>query len=363
MKIRLFGKDEKNEKAATILEMNTQIDRLEDVDQMVLDYVKAPLTDFAIMLTGAWGTGKTYYWKKALTASIEALDSPVVFKGHTLKYKALHVSLFGVESLNSLIMRIAKSKYLDTESKWINSATTLTVAALKKYAKKYEIEGEDLDLIIKTLKDVDLQRFVFCFDDLERLSKDVLLEVLGYINSMVENDGVKVVVLCNEKELLARIGEKEDVKGKGDEYKPYKEKLIRFTYQMSANIGKVLGSIVKGRDDSFVQYIESRKPFIVEFYKKGECDNIRTLKFNIDVYDRLFQLMSSIELKEYQESIRDYYLMLTMLYAIEYKKGIDTKDLEQLLDLTSEHSYAIDFDIKTFNKLAGIEMQDEKEPS
>lgn len=363
MKNWLFGRDKKNEKADTTPKMNSQIDRLEDVDQMVLDYVTAPSTDYAIMLTGAWGAGKTYYWKKALAPSIEALDSPVVINDHTLKYKALHVSLFGVDSLNSLIMRIAKAKYLETDNKWINSATTLTVAAFKKFAKKYEVEGEDMELLIKTLKDVDLQRFVFCFDDLERLSKEMLLEVLGYINSMVENDGVKVVVLYNEKELLAKIGEDEDKKEKGDEYKPYKEKLIRFTYQMSADIGKVLGSVIKGHDGIFVQYIECKKSFIVEFYKKGECDNIRTLKFNIDIFEKLFQLMSSLELKEHQEAIRDYYLMLSMLYAIEYKKGTDAKNLEQLLDLTSEKSYAIDFDIKAFNKLAGIETQEEKEPT
>lgn len=363
MKNLLFGRDKKNEKADTTPKMNSQIDRLEDVDQMVLDYIIAPSTDYAIMITGAWGAGKTYYWKKALVPSIEVLDSPVVIKDHTLKYKALHVSLFGVDSLNSLIMRIAKAKYLETDNKWINSATTLTVAAFKKFAKKYEVEGEDLELLIKTLKDVDLQRFVFCFDDLERLNKEMLLEVMGYINSMVENDGVKVILLCNEKELLAKIGEDEYKKEKGDEYKPYKEKLIRFTYQMSADIGKVLGSVIKGRDGIFVQYIESKKSFIVEFYKKSECDNIRTLKFNIDIFEKLFLLMSSLDLKEHQEAIRDYYLMLSMLYAIEYKKGTDVKNLEQLLDLTSEKSYAIDFDIKAFNKLAGIETQEENAPS
>ena len=360
MKNWLFGRDKQDEIADKMPQKDSQVERLEDVDQMVLDYVKAPSTDYAIMLTGAWGAGKTYYWKKALAPNIEALDSPVVIKDHTLKYKALHVSLFGVDSLSSLIMRIAKAKYLDTDNKWINSATTLTTAAFKKFAKKYEVEGEDLELLIKTLKDVDLQRFVFCFDDLERLSKEVLLEVLGYINSMVENDGVKVVVLCNEKELLAKIGEDEE---KGGEYKPYKEKLIRFTYQMSADIGKVLGSVVRGRDEKFIQYIESKKSFIVYFYKKGECDNIRTLKFNIDIFEKLFQLMSSLELKEHQEAIRDHYLMLSMLYAIEYKRGTDAKNLEQLLDLTSEKSYAIDFDIKAFEKMAGVEAQEEKEPT
>lgn len=35
-------------------EAASPIDRLKDVDQLVLDYVKAPSTDYSIMLTGAW---------------------------------------------------------------------------------------------------------------------------------------------------------------------------------------------------------------------------------------------------------------------------------------------------------------------
>ena len=138
-------------------EVKLSMDRLKDVDQMVLDYINASSTDYAIMLTGAWGAGKTFYWKNALKQSIEEIDSPVKIKGNNVKYKAVHVSLFGVENLNSLIMRIARAKYIDTDSKLINSATTLTIAGIKKIAKKYEVDGDDLKLLIKTLKDVDSQ--------------------------------------------------------------------------------------------------------------------------------------------------------------------------------------------------------------
>lgn len=357
--MRLFRLNMKDETRNVTPEVKLSMDRLKDVDQMVLDYINASSTDYAIMLTGAWGAGKTFYWKNALKQSIEKIDSPVKIKGNNVKYKAVHVSLFGVENLNSLIMRIARAKYIDTDNKLINSATTLTIAGIKKLAKKYEVDGDDLKLLIKTLKDVDSQRFVFCFDDLERLNKKVLLEVLGYINSMVENDGVKVVVLCNEKELLAKIDEEKD---KGGEYSTYKEKLIRFTYEMSADIEKVLGSVINGRAAQYVQFIESQKDFIVYFYKKGDCNNIRTLKFNIDIYEKLFQMMLTLNLGNHEDPVRKHYLMLTMLYAIEYKKGTAAKDLQQLLDLTSEGTYAIDLDIKEFNKLAGIQSQEE-EPS
>lgn len=353
----LFDRKNKEEQNLVVPEGRIiEVGRLEDVDQLVLDYVKAPSTDYAIMLTGTWGAGKTYYWKNALKQSIEEIVSPVIINDQNVKYTAVHVSLFGVEDLNSLVIRITRAKYMGTDSKLKNAVSTLLASGVKRYAKKFDIGAEDFETLLSVVKDVDQKRFVFCFDDLERLSKKVLLEVLGYINTMVENEGVKVVILCNEKELLDRIGESED---KGADYRPFKEKLIRFTYQMSADIERVLAAIIKERESELVEYIESKKSYIVDFYRKGKCNNIRTLKFNIDVYEKLYKLISDFPLDTYKGVVLDHYLMLSMLYSIEYKNGASDENLQELLDLTNEHSLSIDFDMRSFNSLAGIEKQEE----
>ena len=67
----LFDKKNKEEQNLVVPEgRKIEVGRLEDVDQLVLDYVNAPSTDYAIMLTGAWGAGKTCYWKNGLKQSI-----------------------------------------------------------------------------------------------------------------------------------------------------------------------------------------------------------------------------------------------------------------------------------------------------
>ena len=352
----IFNK--KKGKATTVDKIETKhvaIEHLPDVDQLVLDYVKAPNTDYAIMLKGAWGAGKTYYWNKSLSRDIEQIDSPFKVKDKFAKYKAIRISLFGIENLNSLIMRITRAKYLG-ENKWINAASSVVATGVKSFAKKYEIESDEIESLVRTLKDVDQERFVFCFDDLERLEEDLLLEVLGYINTLVENDGLKVVILCNEDELVKNLAE-------DSKYPAYKEKLIRFTYQMSADIDKVIDSLLEGKEEGFKNYVVRERSYIVDFYKKGECDNIRTLKFNIETFQQLYSIMCDMDLQGFGEQIKKHYLMLSMLYAIEYKKGAKDEDLQDLIELTSEKSYAIDFDIASFNKLAGIERQEEKEPS
>ena len=308
------------------------------------------------MLKGAWGAGKTFYWNKSLSQDIEQIDSPFEVKDKNIRYKPIRISLFGIENLNSLIMRITRAKYLG-DNKWLNAATSVVATGVKRFVKKYDIESDEIESLVRAMKDVDQKRFVFCFDDLERLEEGLLLEVLGYINTMVENDGLKVVILCNEDELTKNLSE-------GSKYPAYKEKLIRFTFQMSADIDKVLDSLLEGKEEGFKDYIISCRSYIVDFYKKGECDNIRTLKFNIETYQQLYAIMCEMELQGFSEQIKKHYLMLSMLYAIEYKKGVKDEELQDLIELTSETTYAFDFDIASFNRLAGIKNQeDDKEPS
>ena len=44
---------------------------------------------------------------------------------------------------------------------------------------------------------------ILCFDDLERANVDVI-DILGYINNFVEHDGIKTILICNEKELATK---------------------------------------------------------------------------------------------------------------------------------------------------------------
>ena len=38
----------------------------------ILDYVKSKNTDYAVMINGKWGSGKTYFWDKELRPAIES---------------------------------------------------------------------------------------------------------------------------------------------------------------------------------------------------------------------------------------------------------------------------------------------------
>ena len=43
---------------------------MEDLVESILDYVRADYTDYAIMINGEWGSGKTYFWNNKIRNKI-----------------------------------------------------------------------------------------------------------------------------------------------------------------------------------------------------------------------------------------------------------------------------------------------------
>ena len=39
---------------------------MEDLVESILDYVRSDYTDYAIMINGEWGSGKTHFWNNKI---------------------------------------------------------------------------------------------------------------------------------------------------------------------------------------------------------------------------------------------------------------------------------------------------------
>ena len=44
---------------------------MEDLVESILDYIRADYTDYAIMINGEWGSGKTHFWNNKIMFYIE----------------------------------------------------------------------------------------------------------------------------------------------------------------------------------------------------------------------------------------------------------------------------------------------------
>lgn len=169
----------------------------QELNQYILHYLTEDKTKSAIMLTGPWGTGKSYYIQNEL--------KPFLEKKENGGYSCVIVSLYGLKDT----AEISKSIYLGTRMKFLTVAseksTTVTFAGetiIKGIAGAF---GVDLSVSERSLKrlyaSVNLTGKLVVLEDLERSGIDIL-EVLGYVNNLVEQDGVKVLLVANEEEII-----------------------------------------------------------------------------------------------------------------------------------------------------------------
>lgn len=219
----------------------------EELNKYMKNYVEKDTTGRAIMLTSAWGSGKSYYVKNILKKHLESDEGG--------KHDCVIVSLYGITN----IADISKAIYVDLRTLIKESkselATTAGVAA--KIIGKTLLNGltSIANIDIAKLSDNDFQKVyesinltgkLIVLEDIERTKID-LIELMGYVNNLCECDGVKILLVANEKE-ISPLGESNETDNSiKSTYRKIKEKTVSDTLQFSADYKQTINSII----DSF----------------------------------------------------------------------------------------------------------------
>ena len=140
---------------------------MEDLVESILDYIRADYTDYAIMLNGEWGSGKTYFWDHKIKPKIESMQL------NGKRYTAIYMSLYGISNLEEISKKIfiETTQLMDKNLKKFMDASGVT--NIPEYAKT----GLDMANFFGVTQNgdrIDYKQFfstddkVLCFDDLER---------------------------------------------------------------------------------------------------------------------------------------------------------------------------------------------------
>lgn len=319
---------------------------MKEFDRIIEDYLKAKDTDYAIMINGDWGCGKSYYIKHDFVDTVIQTECPAptttgfnkyinhygnVIREKWQKFKQDHkeeeaiydekhyfpfyITLYGISSVEEFYARVNEEVY-----GWISTGGNILQQLLENHA------GAKVQLNAGAYIP---HNAVLVFDDLERICLDKIspIEVLGLINSYAEHKHLKVIIVCNE-EAFRKKSEKGNVQLKLDEeYQQYKEKTIRFTYTCTADVAGIYGKLIKGRQDAYGTYLMANQQEILELFAKGGRNNIRTLKFFLEVYKKVYDIVSSLSPEKYKSDIERVLMISALIYIMEYKRGIKCKDL------------------------------------
>lgn len=171
----------------------------EKIINIILKYIDENIYNYAVMIDGEWGCGKTYFVREAFIPAIAKYEE---VKPEEKKRRIIYTSLYGVNSVDEISKQIIVNTYLEKVGKakgLIQTSSKIFGAALS-LLPAFGIDIDVKDLSGKLSELLQVKNSILVFDDLERC--DCLLnEVLGYINTFVEQEGIKVILIANEKEI------------------------------------------------------------------------------------------------------------------------------------------------------------------
>ena len=343
---------------------------MEELVDSILDYVRADYTDYAIMINGEWGSGKTYFWNHKIRNKIESL------RLNGRKYTTIYMSLYGISNLED----ISKKIFIET--------TQLMDKNMRKYMETHgqttipEYAKTGLDManffgVTQNGDKIDYASFfatndkVLCFDDLERANVDVI-DILGYINNFIEHDHIKTIIICNEKELstklkssnlemktfiatylldkegsllkadkpmVEKIREKiEYVFDKANDYERIKEKLIGETFDYAPKFNYIIDGLLmryEGNQD-LMRFLREHTNLITSTFIKSGTRNLRILKHALNDFKKVFENVN----KFYPNTnlrVLQTMLIFTIAVSFEIKAGKITKD--KFVNINSNEEY------------------------
>lgn len=175
--------------------------RNEQIQKEVLRYLSDSSYNYAVLIDGGWGCGKTFFIKNILVNAICASEAE-----KAAPRKPKYISLYGCKTIKdiqeNIVWELAEEvtkKASIFHKKFIASQTIATTSKklLSSAIKHFDPDANAYEIIsqLPTLK-----KCIFIFDDLERCDCPIN-EVFGYINGLVEHEGIKVILVANEQEI------------------------------------------------------------------------------------------------------------------------------------------------------------------
>lgn len=277
---------------------------------------------FAILLKGEWGCGKTWFIKRYREKLKEK------------NQKCLYVSLYGMTSFSEIEEAFFQQLHPILASKGMAVTGKILKGVIKTSIKvDFDNDSKDDVTVNSQIPDINLPDYlkntdksILIFDDLERCKIDIS-NLLGYINYFVEHQGLKVIIIANEDELL-----KHDSDDSTKSYKGIKEKLIGQTFAVSLDFEGALENFITEVNNQDVRKILSdNTDLIQDIYNNAKYENLRNLRQIISDFERIFDVLPE-KVKSRSEILQDI-LKILMAFSIEIRRAaMQPKDISKLQD-------------------------------
>lgn len=312
---------------------------MQDIAEVVEMYLKMD-TSYAVMISGPWGSGKTYFIRNTIIPLIEGTP---LYHDNSRYYHPVLISLFGQKSIGDIQADILISLYPILGNKFVKLGGSLFKGLFKGALKLSGLEqfadtAADVHVDKKDL--IKFEELVLIFDDLERRHRELPMEeLLGFVNSLVETGNNKILLIANE-------GAQDD-----PNYHNLKEKTVGVTVHFQPVLTDSMKNILETRFSAYPTYqqylTDNFEAIAAQFL--ANSSNLRVFSFWLSYFQLIYSDVDTavagiISLQNLKSEILSNFLGFSMAIAIEYKAGRigygQTNDLERQSRLSVTEMFA-----------------------
>ncbi|MFC0322000.1 P-loop NTPase fold protein [Gallibacterium melopsittaci] len=266
-------------------------------------YLAKEKTDYATLLTGNWGVGKTYFIKEYIESR----------KRGNYKNKFIYISLFGLKSIKEVKDSIFQGIHPFLSSKITKNIVKLVKGSINATTKIHIVDDYESNIefsinsnYFNSIMKEDNGKKFFIFDDLERTLIPIE-EILGFINLLVEHHNNKVILIASENMIE---------NSKMTYFNKFKEKVVNKTINLYLNEKTIWIDLLNKYGKFFCQKDIN---IIKDLFEKFGNNNLRCL---LRTFDNFFYIKEFIETdlfenKLFKEIFIQYFFYLSLLYKLK----------------------------------------------
>lgn len=299
-------------------------------NEHITDYLeyfkKLSNPQYAVLLKGAWGCGKTYFIQN-LVESWEQENK----EEDAIVIQPLYLSLNGINDISTINENLKALLHPFLYSKGVKFMKNLFFGVVKAAAKvNLDFDDDDkadgniainfnpIDLITSKSDKIKGEKIIV-FDDLERC-KVATDELFGYINSFVEHHNCKVILIADEKKIELKYENESDKNTIS--YKDFKEKLIGQTFEISSDTTNAIVKFIEEiKNQEVKDLLEIHKSIIIDLFNSSGTQNLRVLKQTLLEFSRFYELVELPTNDENKDLFWENMLCYFIITCSEFKQG------------------------------------------
>ena len=285
----------------------------ENIVNFLNGYMMNPDPQYAVLLKGKWGCGKTHFINHWIdTYQKQEAEDKVL--------EPVYVSLYGLSETKQITTAINRALYPILYGKAAKAGKTF-LKFMSAIVLKCDVDwdkdgnsdfsmnlGLDSLSIFKSEDEQVKKGNLLIFDDLERCDVP-MKKLLGFLNFFVEQCNCHLIVIGDED----KIAEGENKKIFGE----FKEKTIGREFEIATDIHSALDTFVNQTPKN--DFVIGHQEQIEKFFAMTECDNLRILRQALWDFSRFEESMTDFFGDSRYEDIMIHVLGTYIISYCEYR--------------------------------------------